>query len=138
MDCFRLASCEQALPWLHRIRTHVFLDQLLRQGTLTRWLVQRRRDHRASLGLPIGALDPVERMFGEPLRAAAAQPPASDSAPAAATAAAADARSAKDGKRKPVGATWGGTGALEQLPQYWTVHMDKAEADVLGLLHRVS
>ena len=112
----------------------MFLDQLLRQGTLTRWLVQRRRDHRASLGLPVGALDPVERMFGRPAGAVAAQPRVDGDA-AATPPAAADARTAKDGRRKPSG---GGMGALEQLPQYWTVHMDAAEADDLGLLHTVS
>jgi len=119
----------------------VFLDQLLRQGTLTRWLVQRRHDHRASLGLPVGAFDPVERMFGKPLRAAAAaQLPASGGAdPAAPTEVAAGAWTAKE-KRKPVGTggSGGGMGALEQLPQYWTVHMDQTEAATLGLLHRVN
>jgi len=119
----------------------VFLDQLLRQGTLTRWLVQRRHDHRASLGLPVGVLDPVERMFGKSLRATspAAQPPAGGADPAAATEVAAGAWTAKDGKRKPAGTGGGGgMGALEQLPQYWTVHMDQTEAATLGLLHRVS
>lgn len=39
-----------------RVPKHVFLASILKQGTLAGWLLGRRRQHRVSLGLPVGAL----------------------------------------------------------------------------------
>ena len=108
----------------------MFLDQLLRQSVLTHWLVQRRRDHRASLGLPVGALDPVERMFSKSYPSRPALATAGSDSTAAAAAATGDGRDdgpSRTGPRR-------GFGNLRQLPPRWTVHVDAAEASQMGLL----
>jgi hypothetical protein len=107
----------------------VFLDQLLRQSVLTHWLVQRRRDHRASLGMPVGALDPVERMFSKSYGSRPA--PASAGSDSVTDPAAAD--DGRDGGAGRTGPRRGFSG-LRQLPLRWTVHMDAAEAAQMGLL----
>ena len=107
----------------------MFLDQLLRQSVLTHWLVQRRREHRKSLGLPIGALDPVERMFSKSF--GSHFPPApTDSDGRMSAAATADGGDNSPGRAGPRRST----GGPRQLPLRWTVHMDAAEASQMGLL----
>ena len=108
----------------------MFLDQLLRQSVLTHWLVQRRRQHRVSLGLPVGALDPVERMFSKFSGLLPASPPAGsegDPPPKPVTTVGRDHNSGQIGAKR-------GSGGLRQLPQRWTVHMDAQEASEMGLL----